>query len=109
LIFLKVFEFFQFFILFEVFTNKNSSAEEEGLRRHDGYFGLAEAVECDNMCREIQALPIGNHNDEVSWPLEASRVFSTRSVYLSLSYEAAITHFIEVWRTRVPPKIRVVV
>jgi hypothetical protein len=58
-------------------------------------------VECDNLCMEIQVLPIEDQNDILSWSLEASGEFATRSVYLSLSQGAVVTHFKEVWHTSV--------
>ncbi|XP_071681481.1 uncharacterized protein [Lolium perenne] len=64
-------------------------------------------VEWDNLCREIQALPVEEQNDWVSWSLENSGVFLTMSVYHGMMHGAAITHFKEVWRTRVPPKIKI--
>jgi hypothetical protein len=41
--------------------------------------------------------------------LEPSRAFSTRPVYRSLSQgqRSAVSHFKEVWRTKVPPKIKI--
>jgi hypothetical protein len=48
------------------------------------------------MCREIQALPLEDNNDSISWSLENSEEFSTRSVYCDLLQGAAVTHFKEV-------------
>jgi hypothetical protein len=45
--------------------------------------------------------------DAVSWSLEASGRYSTRSTYLALSQGANVTSFKDVWKTRVPPRIRV--
>jgi hypothetical protein len=45
---------------------------------------LAETVEWDNLCREIQGLPLEEDNDMISWSLENSGEFSTRSVYYGL-------------------------
>jgi hypothetical protein len=70
-------------------------------------FSLAESVEWDNLCREVQALPVDEQNDRVSWALDNSGIFSTRSVYHGLMQGATVTHFKEVWRTRVPPKIKI--
>ena len=69
-------------------------------------FGLAEAVEWDNLTREIQNSPLSLDKDSVSWCLEASGSFTTRSIYLRLSQGAAVTHFKEVWHTYVPPRIK---
>src|SRR4051794_35846407 len=55
--------------------------------------GLAEMVEWDNICRELPLLPAPDQPDSVSWSLEPSGVFSTRSVYLGLSQGAAVTCF----------------
>ncbi|XP_071680548.1 uncharacterized protein [Lolium perenne] len=90
----------------------------EGARVHDGapgewrlrfrrQLGLAERVEWDNLCREVQGLPTDHTEDEVSWALEPSGAFSTSSVYVRLAQGAAIASFKDVWRTRVPPKIKV--
>jgi hypothetical protein len=64
-------------------------------------------VEWENLCRIFALNPVGTGEDKVSWALEESGCFSTKSLYLRLSHGAAITHFKEVWRTRVPPKIKV--
>jgi hypothetical protein len=70
-------------------------------------FGLPELVEWDNLCQEVQGLPVGEGADAVSWSLEPSGVFSTRSLYSALSQGASVTRFKEVWRARVPPKIKI--
>ncbi|XP_051221392.1 uncharacterized protein [Lolium perenne] len=70
-------------------------------------FGLAETVEWDNLCREVQGLPLSTDDDEVSWALEPSGIYSTSSVYARLAQGAATASFKDVWRTRVPPKIKV--
>jgi hypothetical protein len=70
-------------------------------------FDLAELVEWDNLCREVQGLPVDAEEDVVSWSLEASGRYSTRSTYLALSQGASMTSFKDVWKTRVPPRIRV--
>jgi hypothetical protein len=70
-------------------------------------FSLPEAVECDNLMRDLRLTPTSLGTDGVSWCMEASGVYSARSMYLRLSQGAAVTHFKEVWRTRVPPRIRV--
>jgi hypothetical protein len=43
----------------------------------------------------------------MSWSLEASGRYSTRSTYLALSQGANVTSFKDVWRTRVPPRIKI--
>ena len=70
-------------------------------------FGLAETVEWDNLCRVFDLHPVQVGQDVISWSLEASGGFSSHSLYLKMSQGAAVTHFKEVWRTRVPPKIKV--
>ncbi|KAK1663022.1 hypothetical protein QYE76_051181 [Lolium multiflorum] len=70
-------------------------------------FSLAETVEWDNLCREIQDLPTDDQPDVVSWSLEPSGVFSAKSVYYGLTQGASVSHFRDVWRARVPPKIKV--
>jgi hypothetical protein len=70
-------------------------------------FGLAEAVEWENLWREIQDLPSSLDEDVVGWRLETSGQYSTNSMYRSLAGGLAITNFKDVWKTRVPPKIRV--
>jgi hypothetical protein len=70
-------------------------------------FGLAEAVEWDNLCREVWGLPWELEEDVVSWALEPSGVFSTNSIYARLSQGMVITSFKEVWLTKVPAKIKV--
>jgi hypothetical protein len=86
----------------------------EGVRNNDGWririrrsFGLAETVEWENLCRIFDLNPVLEGEDEVRWALEPSGEYSTNSMYCKLSQGGAIAHFKEVWRTRVPPKIRV--
>jgi hypothetical protein len=45
--------------------------------------------------------------DEIKWALELSGGYSTSSMYMRLSHGAAVTHFKDVWRMKVPPRIRV--
>jgi hypothetical protein len=47
-------------------------------------FGLTGAIEWDNMCREVRALPTDLEEDIVSCALDPSRIFSTNLVYLRL-------------------------
>jgi hypothetical protein len=70
-------------------------------------FSLAETVEWDNLCREIHDLPTDDQHDVVSWSLEPSGMFSAKSVYYGLTQGASVSHFRDVWRARVPPKIKV--
>jgi hypothetical protein len=70
-------------------------------------FSLAETVEWDNLTRELDFTQASAEDDLVSWRLEASGDFTAKSLYCRLSQGAAVTHFREVWRTRVPPRIRV--
>jgi hypothetical protein len=46
---------------------------------------LPELVEWDNLCREVQGLPIEETEDIVTWALEPSGQFSTNSMYMCLS------------------------
>jgi hypothetical protein len=64
-------------------------------------FRLAEAVEWDNLCQEIQAVPTDMEEDMVLWALERSNNFSTKSVYAQLSQGAAVTSFRDVRCTTV--------
>jgi hypothetical protein len=70
-------------------------------------FGLAEAVEWDNLCRDVAGWQPANEEDKLSWSLEPSGDFTSKSVYLGLTQGAAVTCFKEAWRTRVPPKVKV--
>jgi hypothetical protein len=70
-------------------------------------FSLAEAVEWENLTRELDFTQASEGDDLISWHLEPSAEFSTKSIYCRLSQGAAVTHFRDVWRTRVPPRIRV--
>jgi hypothetical protein len=92
----------------------NHFATVEGVRNNDGWrirfrrsFGLAETVEWENLCRIFDLNPVLEGEDEVRWALEPSGEYSTNSMYCKLSQGGAIAHFKEVWRNRVPPKIRV--
>jgi hypothetical protein len=68
---------------------------------------LPELVEWDNLCREVQGLPVEKDEDVVSWALEPSGQFSTNSIYMCLSQRATVTCFKEIWKIRVPPKIKI--
>jgi hypothetical protein len=70
-------------------------------------FGLEERVEWENLCRIFDLHPIQTDEDQITWALEPSGVYSTHSMYLRMSQGASVTYFREVWKTRVPPKIRV--
>jgi hypothetical protein len=70
-------------------------------------FGLAKAVEWDNLCRIFDLHPFNPGNDKVTWGLENSGEFTTKSIYYRLSLGAAVTHFSEVWKIRVPQKIKI--
>jgi hypothetical protein len=70
-------------------------------------FGLAKTVEWTNLYRVFDLHPISHGNDKVSWGLEASGEYLVNSLYCRLSLGAAVTHFKDVWKTRVLPKIRV--
>jgi hypothetical protein len=92
----------------------NHFATVAGVRDANGWhirfrrtFGTAEVVEWENLCRIFDLHPFSEGEDEVSWALEPSGAFSTRSIYGCLSQGAVVTHFREVWKTRVPPRIRV--
>jgi hypothetical protein len=92
----------------------NHFATVAGVRDANGWhirfrrtFGTAEVVEWENLCRIFDLHPFSEGEDEVSWALEPSGAFSTRSIYGCLSQGAVVTHFRDVWKTRVPPRIRV--
>jgi hypothetical protein len=70
-------------------------------------FGPAKMVEWDNLMRELHLSVPSKDDDVISWRIEASKGYSTRSMYLRISQGAAITHFKEVLRTRVPPMIKI--
>jgi hypothetical protein len=54
--------------------------------RYRRTFGPADAAEWNNLCRIFFYLhPFRYGNDKVSWVLEVSREYSTRSIYLRLS------------------------
>jgi hypothetical protein len=92
----------------------NPFATVAGVREANGWrirfrrtFGLAETVEWENLCRIFDLHPYSAGDDEVKWSLEASGDFSTRSIYGRLTQGAVVTHFKEVWKTRVPPRIKI--
>lgn len=92
----------------------NQYATVAGVRSTEGWrirfrrpFGLDESVEWDNLCRIFDLHPISTGGDEVSWVLESSGQFSTNSIYHKLTQGAAVAHFKQVWKTKVPPKFRV--
>jgi hypothetical protein len=85
-----------------------------GVRSAEGWhirfrrtFGLEEMVEWENLCRIFDIHLVHTDEDQVFWALEPSGMYSTHSMYLRVSQGATVTCFKEVWRTRVPPKIRV--
>jgi hypothetical protein len=92
----------------------NHFATVQGVRTNEGWrirfrrtFSLAERAEWDNLCRIFDLSPASDGEDVVRWALEPSGEYSTNSLYSKLSRGGTITHFKEIWRTRVPPKIRV--
>jgi hypothetical protein len=92
----------------------NPFSTVSGVRHLEGWrirfrrtFGLPETVEWDNLCRIFELCTFSNEEDEVSWALEPSGCYSTSSMYMRLSQGAAVTHFKDVWRMKVPPRIRV--
>jgi hypothetical protein len=85
-----------------------------GMRSLEGWhirfrrnFGLAETVEWNNLCRIFDLHSFSQGKDKVSWELQASGEYSVNSLYFRLSLGAAVTHFDDVWKTRVPPKIKI--
>jgi hypothetical protein len=70
-------------------------------------FGLAEAVEWENLCRENQELPSSPEDDQTGWRLEPSGQYSTIFMYRSLARVLAVTFCKDVWKMRIPPKIRI--
>jgi hypothetical protein len=92
----------------------NPFATVSGARHLDGWrlrfrrtFGLPEAVEWENLCRVFDLCSFSPEEDEIKWALEPSGGFSTSSIYMRLSQGAVVTHFKDVWRMKVPPRIRV--
>jgi hypothetical protein len=69
-------------------------------------FGPAEAMESENLSRKLQFFTPSDQEDAISWSLEASGGLSTNLIYVDLSQGAAITHFKEMWKTRVTLKIK---
>jgi hypothetical protein len=57
-----------------------SSTMEVGTFKLGDNLPWKEVVEWDNLCREIHALPLEDQGEEISWSLEASRVYSIRSI-----------------------------
>jgi hypothetical protein len=70
-------------------------------------FGLPEAVDWDNLTRELDGVRLTPVVDRVSWMLDPSRVFTTSSIYGKMSQGAAVSHFDELWCTKVPPRVRI--
>jgi hypothetical protein len=64
-------------------------------------------VEWDNLCHEVQGLPVEEEADVVPSSLDSSGRYSTSSMYMCLLQGATITLFRDVWKTRVPPKIKI--
>jgi hypothetical protein len=98
--------------LFEVCDNPFATVA--GVRIAGGWhirfrraFGLAETVEWSNLCRIFDLHPFASGPDLVSWGLEASGEYSTNSIYHRMSLGAVVTHLKDVWKIRVPPKIRI--
>lgn len=77
---------------------------QEGWRltfRHT--FGTAEAVEWDELSREIETWSGDEGHDNISWTLESSGCFSSRSIYLKLCQGTALLHFKDLWKAWIPP------
>jgi hypothetical protein len=70
-------------------------------------FGLAKMVGWNNLCSIFDPHPFSQGRGKVSWGLEASGGIFVDSLCFRLSLGAAITHFDDVGKTRVPPKIKI--
>jgi hypothetical protein len=70
-------------------------------------FGIPEAVEWDNLTRELDGVHFSTLEDRVSWLLDPSGRFTTSLIYGRLSQGAAVSHFDEIWRTKVLPRVRI--
>jgi hypothetical protein len=92
----------------------NPFATMAGVRDAEGWhvrsrrtFGLVEVVEWDNLCRIFDLHPFNPGNDKVTWGLENSVEFTTKSMYYRLSLGGAVTHFSDIWKIKVPQKIKI--
>jgi hypothetical protein len=70
-------------------------------------FGIVETVEWDNLCRIFDLHPFSHGNDKVTWGLENSGEFTTKSIYCRLSLGAVVMHFSNIWKIRVPQNIKI--
>ena len=70
-------------------------------------FGPHDAIDWTNLKREVEAIHRDTGHDMVKWDLEASDSFSSNSLYLKLCSGNTLIYLKEMWRTRVPLKIRV--
>jgi hypothetical protein len=70
-------------------------------------FGIPKVVEWDNLTRELDRVHFLTSEDRVSWILDPSSRFTTSSIYGRLSQGAVVSHFDEIWRTKVPPRVRI--
>jgi hypothetical protein len=64
-------------------------------------------VEWDNHTWKLSFSQASIDDDVISWCLEVLGGFSAKLLYLRLSQGAAMTHFKEIWRTKVLSRIKV--
>ena len=66
-----------------------------------------DAIDLTNLTREVESIRRDHHQDVVKWALEASGSFSTNSLYLKLCSGNSLLHFRDVWKTKIPNKIKI--
>ena len=68
---------------------------------------MVEQAQWVNLTAELGSATFHDGPDGVSWKLENKGLFSTKSLYRKLSQDPILPSSAEIWKARVPLKIRI--
>jgi hypothetical protein len=72
-------------------------------------FGLEEQDSWAELLDELREVHISDSDDSVSWNLEPSGTFSTKSLYQRMIQGASVAHAKDVWKAACPLKVRILI
>jgi mannosylglycoprotein endo-beta-mannosidase len=72
-------------------------------------FGVEEQDSWDELLAELREVHISDSDDSVSWNLEPSGTFSTKSLYQRMIQGASVAHAKDVWKAACPLKVRILI